>query len=340
MTPLSWVYAAAMNRRNRRYDRRDLRANDPGIPVVSIGNITTGGTGKTPIVMLIARRAIERGMRPVILTRGYGAPPGRQSDEVLEYGVALRDVPVVVNPDRVAAAREARDAHGADCVVLDDGFQHRRLPRTLDLVVIDALDPWGAGCVLPAGRLREPLRGLSRADVFVVSRCNQVGEAAVDGIDARLRELNAEAPIAHADVSASALVRQSGEREAPDALGFSCVLPVCGVGNPATFLRSVELLAGCVASPLVYRDHCRYGAKLCDRIAAWARRAGADVVVTTRKDWVKLSPMWRDRKPQLTRLDVEMRLRTADDRFEAALERGLGRGRVLKTVNPTGLTSS
>ena len=195
-----------MTARNARYDRNSQASQALNIPVVSIGNITVGGTGKTPIVMETVRCLRDLGVAPVILTRGYGATDPNQADEVLEYRDAEQRVPVVANADRLAGARTAVRQHGATGLVLDDGFQHRRLRRDLDVVVIDALNPWGGGWVLPAGRLREPLRGLGRAGLVVISRANQVQREVVAAIDARLAEIAGETPVIEADVLPQAAV--------------------------------------------------------------------------------------------------------------------------------------
>jgi tetraacyldisaccharide 4'-kinase len=142
--PLSHLYAAMMTWRNRRYDEPGA-ALSAGVPVISVGNLTVGGTGKTPLVMEIVRKLVAAGRRPAILTRGYHARRGETADEVQEYAAELPDVPVVVDADRVAGAATAQAVHAADCCVLDDGFQHRRLARDLDVVLIDALRPWGGG---------------------------------------------------------------------------------------------------------------------------------------------------------------------------------------------------
>ena len=144
-------------RGNRYCDTFAFATHAARLPVISVGNISVGGTGKTPLVIEIVRRLRASGRRPAILTRGYAAKRGQTADEVLEYALAVPETPVVVNPDRTAGAETARLEYGADCVVLDDGFQHRWLRRDLDIVVIDALDPWGGERLLPEGRLREPL---------------------------------------------------------------------------------------------------------------------------------------------------------------------------------------
>ena len=327
LAPLSGVYATAIRLRNRRYDRSPAASCSAGVPVVSIGNITVGGTGKTPLVIETVRRLVRMDRRPAILTRGYGARAGAPADEVLEFHEALPDVPVVVDPDRVAGAARARREHGADCLVLDDGFQHRRLRRDLDVVLIDALDPWGGGFVLPAGRLREPLTGLRRANLLVITRANQAEPSTVARIRRLLADRVPDVPVLSAEVRPAEWTLADGTRCAPAELGYHSVLPVCGLGNPATFLRVVEELAGRVCPPRVFRDHQRYSRRQVAGLVRLARRIGADLVVTTRKDWVKLAPLWpaddAGALPQLARLDVRLELTDDEGVFDECLARAM-----------------
>lgn len=329
LAPLSAIYAVGMRLRNARYDRNPRASHKADLPVISVGNITVGGTGKTLIVIEIVRRLSELGHRPAILTRGYGAAAGQTADEVMEFERTLPKVPVIVNPDRVGGAQAARGEFGADCVVLDDGFQHRRLRRDLDVVIIDALDPWGGGWVLPAGRLREPLDGLTRAHLFVISRSNQVALSEVEQVEAVLNERAPHATVSQAVVEPESVVYSDERREDAEILAYHCVLPICGIGNPATFLRSVGSLAGRVCEPLVFRDHQRYTPRHVGKIVAAAQHRGADLVVTTRKDWVKLSPLWSGHAvkaaPGLVRLDVRLELQDDDGAFEDGLQRALER---------------
>jgi tetraacyldisaccharide 4'-kinase len=325
LRPLSAVYGAAVRWRNARYDRPGA-AQAAGVPVISIGNITAGGTGKTPLVIAVVQRLVAWGRRPAILTRGYGARRGETADEVQEFHAVVPDVPVVVNPARVAGALTARERHAADCLVLDDGFQHRRLARTLDIVVIDALDPWGGGALLPAGRLREPLRGLRRAGLLVVSRCNQVEPAVVEHI---IGALDAWAPgcsVVRATVQPVGLVDAAGAAVPLDTLAGQRVQPVCGIGNPATFVRLLRPLAGTVRQVLAFADHHRYTAEDVRVLVAAARQRGSDLVVTTRKDWGKLAPRWPAADaPRLLRLDVATQLDDGAGVFDGALRAALAR---------------
>ena len=142
------------------------------MPVVSVGNITLGGTGKTPLVRWIVQWFRDRGIPVAIVSRGYGAQSGDANDEALELRRLLPDVPHIQNPDRVAAARQAVAEFGCRAIVLDDGFQHRRIGRDFDIVLLDALAPFGFGHVFPRGTLREPIEGLRRADAVVLSRAD------------------------------------------------------------------------------------------------------------------------------------------------------------------------
>lgn len=325
LRPAASVYGAAVRRRNAHYDKPSA-VRWAGVPVISVGNLTAGGTGKTPTVIAVVQRLQGWGRRPAILTRGYGAAAGQTPDEVQEFHAAVPAVPVVVNPDRVAGAAEARSRHGADCLVMDDGFQHRRLGRDLDIVLIDALDPWGGGALLPAGRLREPRESLRRAGLVLLTRTNQASSSARSALEHEVRGLAGETPLATATVAATGLVGRDGRALPLGELAERCVQPVCAIGNPATFLRLLRGLARETRQPLAFRDHHRYSPRDALTIAAAARDRYCDVVVTTRKDWGKLAPLWPDDPglPPLLRLDVAVEIQDGDGVFEAALARAVG----------------
>ena len=168
-------YYLGVQIRNRRYNKPSA-VTEVDIPVISVGNITTGGTGKTPVVQWLASRLREMDRRVAIVSRGYGAEAGAQNDEAMELELSLPDVPHLQNPDRIEAARTAIEELESQSIVLDDGFQHRRLGRDLDIVLLDALEPFGYGHLLPRGLLREPLSNLERADWIGLSRADQVDE--------------------------------------------------------------------------------------------------------------------------------------------------------------------
>ncbi len=313
LLPLSWPYQLAVVLRNRHYDRNPAISRRAGVPVISIGNITVGGTGKTPLVVQVVRGLRELGRRPAILTRGYGRRAGGQADEVLVFRDELGpEQAVVVNPDRHAGALEAVSAHGADCLVLDDGMQHRRLHRDLELVLVDALDPWGGGHLLPAGRLREPLAELKRADVFIITRANQVPPEALHGLIEQLKQ-HADREVWCADIEARGLRQVAGGTLALEDLAYRAIQPVSGLGNPVTFERLAGQVAGHTLKPLRYPDHHPYGSSDADDIVSRAGDAGADLVLTTLKDWVKLAPLWPAEGLPLAALEVELAIRRRDE---------------------------
>jgi len=323
LAPLAGLYGGIIGLRNAYYDHVRGSVHVARAPVISVGNLTVGGTGKTPLVIEIARRLLDWGRRPAILTRGYKGARGQPADEVLEFHEAVPAVPVVVDPDRLRGAEAAVRAHGADCLLLDDGFQHRRLARDLDIVLIDALRPWDGGRLLPAGRLREPRRGLCRADLLVITRVNQVPTARVSEIIAELRALKFAGGIVQAAVQPDGLLRSDGQRFSPDKLRGWRPMTVCGLGQPRSFSQLVADLVGTDCPGLVYPDHYRYGPADVKVIGVAARRAGAEAVVTTRKDWVKLLPLWPAELPLLVRLDVRLVLQKGRESFEERLRKAV-----------------
>ncbi len=280
-------YRAVVAARNFGYDRRSGWANRAGVPVVSIGNLTLGGTGKTPMVEWVARRFRAGGIRVAILSRGYGGSTGLNDEgRVLEEN--LPDVPHLQGADRVALARVAVEELQVQAIVLDDGFQHRRLARDLDIVLLDALDPFGPGRLFPRGLLREPPRSLGRAGVVILSRADLVAEADRLGIRAAaerqagpLRWVEARhAPLDLVDftVRSSPLGELDGRR----------IAAFCGIGNPEGFRRTLESLGAALASFRAFPDHHSYTAADVAELTSWSAAAGADLVLTTQKDSVKL----------------------------------------------------
>ncbi len=281
-------YTIAVRWRNRRYDLGAAPVHRVGVPVVSVGNLTLGGTGKTPMVQWIAQWLRARGVRVTLISRGYGAEAGSVNDEALELEQNLPDVPHLEDPDRVTAARLAVEEFACQAIVLDDAFQHRRIHRDLDLVLLDALEPFGFGHVFPRGTLREPVSGLRRAHVVVLSRADLL-EA---DLRARLRrEVRRYAPRAvwaeGAHVPQS-LVSSGGESQPLDALADQPVAAFCGIGNPAGFRHTLESCGYRAVDFREFPDHYAYGRADVESLAAWADRLDVAAVVCTRKDLVKL----------------------------------------------------
>jgi tetraacyldisaccharide 4'-kinase len=288
---LLWVasgpYGAVVVARNRAFDSGLKRTVRAGCPVVSVGNITVGGTGKTPMVESVARRLRESGLRVVIASRGYGSGEGL-NDEGLVLDANLPDVPHLQAPDRVALAKIAIEELEAEALVLDDGFQHRRLARDLDIVLLDALDPFGAGALLPRGLLREPIGSLRRADIVVLTRADLVDAEARSEIRRRAEGRAGALCWAEARHAPRDLIDSEGEVHGLAMLEGKSAVAFCGLGNPEGFRRTLHGLGVAPAKFRVFPDHHPYMRTDVDDLAVWAKQSGVDLVLTTQKDLVKL----------------------------------------------------
>jgi len=323
---LAVPYSLAVTARNAAYDRGLLPSTPAAAPVVSVGNLTLGGTGKTPLVAWVVRTLAAHGRRPAIVSRGYGARRGERSDEAAELALLLPGVPHLADRDRVAAARAAT-ALGADVVVLDDGFQHRRLARDLDIVAIDATDPFGSGRIFPRGLLREPLAGLRRAHAVVLTRASSVD------VDRRVeirRRCAAACGAALPQVWAEARhhpvrLRSAGGDERPlTALAAARVAAFTGIGNPAAFRGSLESCGADVAGFRSFPDHHHYTAADLDAVGTWAAGLRADLVVTTLKDLVKIDRESLAGVPLLA-IEIALDVLTGGDLLTAAVVRAANR---------------
>ena len=279
-------YGVGAAARNRGFDRgRDVhRAR---VPVVSVGNLTLGGTGKTPMVEWLARWYRERGVRVCLISRGYGAA-GAVNDEALVLEDNLPDVPHLQDADRVRLAEVAVDELEAELLVLDDGFQHRRLARDLDVVLLDALDPFGLGRLFPRGLLREPVSSLGRAGVIVVTRADLVNDERRDWIRGEARHHAPNAPILAARHAPRELLDGEGIASPLDGLAGRSVAAFCGLGNPQGFRMTLESLGCRVADLRVFPDHHPYTADDVSDLIRWVDSVRPELVLTTQKDLVKL----------------------------------------------------
>ncbi len=261
-------------------------------PVVSVGNLTVGGTGKTPMVALIARLAKDLGYEPVIISRGYRSRPGRANEETLEMERLCPGVPVVQNPDRWKAINDYTWHNACSMAILDDGFQHRRLARDVDIVLIDATVPFGFSHVLPRGLLREPLSALRRADLVVITRAELVEVAAVAKVRDRLaRFLRPGTPILVARNRPTTLLAADGSRRKASELRGLAVAAVCGIGNPDAFAATLSQAGADVKLFRAFPDHHAYTAEDLTQLLQAAEAAGAKMLVTTGKDFVKWLPL-------------------------------------------------
>lgn len=280
-------YGLAVAVRNRAYDRGWRSIERAAVPVVAVGNLTLGGTGKTPMVEYVARQYRRRGLRVAILSRGYGQSEGLNDEgRVLEGN--LPDVPHLQDRDRAQLARVAVEELESELLVLDDGFQHRRLARDLDVVLLDALDPFGQGRLFPRGLLREPIRSLRRAGVVVLSRADLVGESERGAIRREAERRAGPLRWAEARHAPLELIDARGRARPLDDLAGRHVAAFCGIGNPEGFRRTLISLCGAPRGFRTFPDHHPYHADDVADLAAWARDLGADLALTTQKDLVKL----------------------------------------------------
>jgi tetraacyldisaccharide 4'-kinase len=257
------------------------------VPVVSIGNLTLGGTGKTPCVEYVGRFFSDRDIRVTILSRGYGSEAGR-NDEAMVLEENLPEVPHLQGADRTAMAIVAVEELEAELLILDDGFQHRRLFRNLDVVLIDATQPPSRDYLFPRGTLREPVSGLKRADAIVLTRCDQVTTGEVNAIRDWISRRFPGKPVATTEHGPVDLI--SGETAEPlESLKGRQVAAFCGIGNPNAFRKTLESLGAKVIDFRAFPDHHAYTRTDVEELINWSRGVPTDgTIATTQKDWVKL----------------------------------------------------
>jgi tetraacyldisaccharide 4'-kinase len=325
LPPLSILYGAVTRTRLSMYRRGTFQTTKLERPVISVGNITTGGTGKTPLVEWVARTLAANGKKVCILTRGYGrkhphlqvivsdgygvlASPGEAGDEPYLLATNLKGIAAVISSaDRIAAGQEAIKDFGSDCFVLDDGFQHLRLARDLNIVTIDATNPWGGGSLLPYGRLREAPEGLSRADCVVLTRCDQVRD--VDSIRAEISRLSGNAVVFHSEMRTSRVspLKNGSEALTPPAR----VAAFCAVGNPRSFFEHVRRAGYDLALEKSFADHHVYSQDEIDAIVREAKALATPSLITTAKDAVKLRTLSFSIPCYV--LEIEINIQDADE---------------------------
>jgi tetraacyldisaccharide 4'-kinase len=300
----------------RRFNYRYKCAQSFGleVPVISVGNLTTGGTGKTPMVAWIVRELQAMGAKPAIVTRGYKAREGKSDEaEMLSNSCGC---PVIVNADRVAGAKTAIIA-GANVVVLDDGFQHLRLRRDVNIVLIDATNPFGYGHVLPRGMMRERPRALKDADTVIITRCDQVPPEELRRIRRRLNRMTRRADVLCAVHRPKSLVNAQGDELDITELPGKRIVGFCGVGNPESFFTTLRDSGAELAGRVAYDDHAAYSQQTVEQVNQLANDADAEWLMTTEKDAVKLAGLNFD-KP-LWQLHVQMHVTEGGFRLRSKL---------------------
>lgn len=296
--PFSRIYGFVVKTRIFFYKKGILRCVRLPVPVFSVGNITVGGTGKTPVVEHIARYLRAKGKRVAILSRGYAASIRQENnssgknicnDEYLLFKENIPDVPHLLNKSRVKGGLEAIKRFQAECLVLDDGFQHLRLARDLNIVIIDALNPFGHEQIIPRGMLREPLEGLKRANMILLSHVDQCSRDKITVITNRLRKITGGVPVV--ETVHKPICLESAKDAAK--LDIHClrgkrVFVFCAIGNPVSFRKSIEGLGAEIAGIRVFPDHHVYTLSELQEMNAEAQSMKPDAIVITQKDRVKI----------------------------------------------------
>ena len=315
----SWPYGVAVRIRNLAYRAGWKKSFRSPLIVISIGNLTVGGTGKTPTVAWLAKWLRARDLRVAILSRGYGQLDSGQNDEALELELQLPDVPHLQHWDRIASAKLAEEELEMQVLVLDDGFQHQRLARDLDIVLIDASESRLALRLLPGGLLREPLSSLQRAQVVLLTRCDQATAETLDRLQQLVLKHNPKALVARAAHRPTRIDTFPANSVDLSEVRGKRALAFCAIGSPASFFKTLESLGVEILDRKVWPDHHAYSADDVEQLVAWTRQHGnADWLLCTRKDWVKLQAAKIGGLP-LGALVVELDVIDGREEFEAKL---------------------
>ena len=318
----SVIYRMAMWLRNFCYDRGWLKSYRMEVPVISIGNITTGGTGKTPLVIWICELLRQRTVRCAILTRGYKTDNEKFSDEPAILARACRQAKVIVDADRVSAAAKAISEFDAGILVMDDGFQHRRLRRDLDIIAIDATCPFGYGRALPAGLLRESKNAIRRAHAVVITRYDQATRDDIGKLEETIDRIAPGITIAKAVHKHPNACLAKEKILTLEELREKRIFAFCGVGNPNAFLNRLNEFGLDVLGSKVYNDHHNYTLQDVEDIYKEARELEADLILSTQKDWVKTTLLSQKNNDILfAYLAVELEFIAGADKIEALVDR-------------------
>ena len=285
---LAPLYGLGVRIRNLTFNWGWKKTYRAELPIISVGNLTTGGTGKSPFVIWLAQQLRSRGRRVCVLSRGYKGTEQGENDESLELADRLPDVPQLVDPDRVASAKIAVEELEMEVALLDDGFQHRRLHRDLDLVLIDATQPFGYGHLLPRGLLREPKSALARASRIVITRSNLISKAELETLKQKLTRYHPLSEIAVTITEPTGLLQADGRTISLAQIAPLPVFAFCGLGNPAAFFKTVEPLCTQLVGQRAFPDHHAYSPQELTQLAAEAKQQGAGALLCSHKDLVKI----------------------------------------------------
>ncbi len=300
--PLSIIYGPAVWLRNLFFDIGIFTTTDVGVPVISVGNLTAGGTGKTPVVREVARILTGSGKRTAVISRGYGrhsegtvivsngtnilADVRSAGDEPMLIAKSLAGVIVISDEDRIRGSRTAIDEYGAEVIVLDDGFQHRRIERTKDIVLMDSRQLPFETMLLPAGYRREFIGALRRADAVIITKSADVKEAESVLGDERLKNVQNRFSSSFSPSGIKHLF--GGVKQSTEILRGHTVIAFCGIASPEAFRRSIEQCGASVKEIFAFADHHTFTREEIAMVVGAFHRSGADFILTTEKDAVRL----------------------------------------------------
>lgn len=316
----SWFYGIGCRVHRLAYMLGFKKTGILPVPIISIGNLTAGGTGKTPMVAFVAQRLRDEGASVTILSRGYGATAGKSNDEALVLSEICPDVPHLQGADRIALGQTAIDELGASVLVLDDGFQHHRIARDIDIVLIDATCPWGHGHLLPRGLLREPRSALKRANLIVLTRCDQIQPQALASLSDQVKRAAPGIPILESAHKPSGLSRTGHDDVLPSSwLEGRSVAAFCGLGRPEAFRKTLEHLGARILEWRIFPDHHPYNRDDIRSLSEWAAGLPEGTpVICTHKDLVKIQ-LSHLASSALYRLDVSLELQDNNNVLDSLL---------------------
>ena len=318
LSVLELPYGLVVRIRNFMYDKGLRKVRKLDVPVVSVGNLTVGGTGKTPFVAWLAQKYLDEGKFPAIISRGYHADETGWNDEAKELKMLLPDVPQAFSKDRFAAAQQLLAQHTGengtskiDLIILDDGYQHRKLFREKNILIVDATNPFGYFRVVPRGLLREPMTEMRRADTVVLSRADAVDDAKKNSLRDIVYHFAPGATWSEMRQLPKSLIFLSGKLKNIETLVGVQVLAFCGLGNPDAFFRTVRDCGAVIKKTLVFPDHHRYTNADQTKILDVARKIGVDFMICSLKDFVKVKS-WGETEIELCAIIISPKI-TSDD---------------------------
>lgn len=333
----SFLYEGVVSLRNWAFDLGVVQSYRLPIPVISVGNLTAGGTGKTPVVQFLAQWLKEQGYFPGVITRGYKAQAdlskshqvsdGRTlllnsaeaGDEAYQLARNLSEIPVWIGANRFISGQNAMSQDGVDILIMDDGFQHRNLARNIDIVLIDALSPWGYGHVFPRGLLREGKKNLKRADLILITRSDMVEREKLEALKGEVQRYHSQAMIfetSHQPKRIWSLTEKKAISQSPISLPE--VHLFCGLGNPAGFFNTANQMGFSVTGCTVFPDHYFYKKNDLEKLTQQAKAEQAKVLVTSEKDGVKLEKLLETEIP-IWQIEIEVSFGKDEENLKNAI---------------------